>query len=200
MTVAPDLFNGTPAPMDLNNPAFNTSQFIANHGVEVIDPIIASAIKYLRNTVKVKKIAVTGYCFGGKYAVRFVAAGKGADVAFAAHPSLLDNKELQAVTGPTAIAAAGKSRIHLSPFCVSRNVMSDLSTNIPFAERDGMMSPARRNEIADLLSKTGLAYQVSLYGYTDHGFGVRANISDPRQKFAKEAAFAQAVSWFSSWA
>jgi len=99
--------------MDLNNPAFNTSQFIANHGVEVIDPIIASAIKYLRNTVKVKKIAVTGYCFGGKYAVRFVAAGKGADVAFAAHPSLLDNKELQAVTGPTAIAAAGKSRNHL---------------------------------------------------------------------------------------
>ena len=78
--------------------------------------------------------------------------------------------------------------------------MSNLSSDVPFAERDGMMSPARRNEIADLLSKTGLAYQVSLYGYTDHGFGVRANVSDPRQKFAKEAAFAQAVSWFSSWA
>ena len=46
---------------------------------------------------------------------------------------------------------------------------------------------------------TGLEYTVTLYGGTQHGFGVRANISDPRQKFGKEQAFYQAVTWFNAW-
>lgn len=62
------------------------------------------------------------------------------------------------------------------------------------------MPPARRAQIEALLQATTQEYQVSLYGGTDHGFGVRANISDPRQKFGKEAAFYQAVRWFDAWA
>jgi dienelactone hydrolase len=62
-----------------------------------------------------------------------------------------------------------------------------------------MMTPARRAEIEALLQKTGLAYQVSLYSGTNHGFGVRANVSDPEQKYGKESAFFQAVKWFQSW-
>jgi dienelactone hydrolase len=62
-----------------------------------------------------------------------------------------------------------------------------------------MMSPARKAQIEDLLKKTGLAYQVALYGGTSHGFGVRANVSDPKQKFGKEEAFFQAVRWFDTW-
>ena len=49
------------------------------------------------------------------------------------------------------------------------------------------------------LLETGLEYTVTLYGGTQHGFGVRANISDPKQKFGKEQAFHQAVTWFNAW-
>ena len=69
-----------------------------------------------------------------------------------------------------------------------------------FAEVDDMMPPERRHEIQALLQKTRQAYSVSLYSGTDHGFGVRANVSDPQQKFGKEEAFFQAVRWFDTWA
>lgn len=62
------------------------------------------------------------------------------------------------------------------------------------------MPPERRHEIETLLQATGQAYSLALYGGTEHGFGVRANVSDPKQKFGKEEAFFQAVRWFDTWA
>jgi dienelactone hydrolase len=108
LTVAPDFFNGTPAPADLNDPKFNATAFLNSHGPNVADPIIATAIEYIRSVPGIKKIATTGYCYGGRYAFRTVAKGKGADVAFAAHPSLLEDAEILAINGPAAVAAAGK--------------------------------------------------------------------------------------------
>ncbi|KAK1975007.1 dienelactone hydrolase [Colletotrichum cereale] len=173
VTVAPDLFNGSPAPNDINIPGFNTTQFLAQHGPNVTDPIIANSIKYLREELGVQKIAVTGYCFGGRYSFRVLADGKGADVGFAAHPSLLTDDEIKAITGPASVAAA---------------------------ETDNLMTAARRAEVEALLSQTGHPFSVALYGGTSHGFAVRANISDPRQKFGKEEAFFQAVRFFDTWA
>ncbi|KAK3322749.1 dienelactone hydrolase [Apodospora peruviana] len=169
LTVAPDMFAGDPALGDINVPGFNTSAFIANHGPNVTDPIIATTIDYLRKSLGIKRIGVTGYCYGGRYAFRFIAAGKGADAAFTAHPSLLENSEILAIKGPASIGAA---------------------------ESDSMMPPARRSEIEALLATAKQPYQVNLYSGTSHGFGVRANVSDPVQKFGKESAFLQAVRWF----
>ncbi|KAB5572762.1 dienelactone hydrolase [Coniochaeta sp. 2T2.1] len=172
LTVAPDLFNGTPAPSDLNDPSFNTTAFLAAHGPSVVEPLIAKAIAYLR-AAGVEKVAATGYCYGGRYAFRSVGKDKGADVAFAAHPSLLEDGEILAIDGPASVAAA---------------------------ETDSLMPPARRAQIEALLANTTQPYQVSLYSGTSHGFGVRANVSDPEQKFGKESAFFQAVTWFEAWA
>ncbi|KAK0622791.1 dienelactone hydrolase [Immersiella caudata] len=169
LTVAPDLFNNEHATGDINVPGFNTSAFLARHGPEVTDPIIASAINHLRTVYGIKKIGLTGYCFGGRYSFRFVGEGKGGDAAFAAHPSLLGNDEIQAIKGPAAIAAA---------------------------ETDGMLTPARKSEVEALLGKGTVPWSVSLYSGTNHGFAVRANISDPEQKWGKEEAFLQAVRWF----
>jgi len=69
---------------------------------------------------------------------------------------------------------------------------------IAAAETDGMMPPERRAAIEALLKKTTQMYTLSLYAGTQHGFGVRANISDPKQKFGKEQAFFQAVRLFDS--
>jgi dienelactone hydrolase len=67
------------------------------------------------------------------------------------------------------------------------------------AEFDSLLNATQRSEIEALLGKTPQPFQVNLYSGTQHGFGVRANVSDPEQKFAKEAAFWQAVLWFGAW-
>ncbi|KAF6832749.1 dienelactone hydrolase family protein [Colletotrichum plurivorum] len=173
ISVAPDLFDGKPAPEDINVPGFNTTQFLAQHGPNITDPIVANAVDYLRKELGVAKVAVTGYCFGGRYTFRELAPGKGADVGFAAHPSLLTDDEIKAIVGPASVAAA---------------------------ENDNLMPPARRAEVEALLGETGQPFSFALYGGTEHGFGVRANVSDPRQKFGKEEAFFQAVRFFDTWA
>lgn len=62
-----------------------------------------------------------------------------------------------------------------------------------------MMPPERRGEIQALLLEAKVPYQFALYSGTQHGFGVRANMTDPQQKFGKESAFLQAVRWFDTW-
>lgn len=142
---------------------------MARHSPSATDPIIATTIEYLRTELGVSRIGAPGYCFGGRYAFRFVAEGNGVDVAFAAHPSMLQESEIQEVGGPVSVAAA---------------------------EADALLSPAQRAELEALLADTSEPYQVSLYSGTQHGFAVRANLSNPVQKFAKEEAFLQAVRWF----
>ncbi len=36
----------------------------------------------------------------------------------------------------------------------------------------------------------------SLYAAVEHGFAVRADLNDPKKKYAKETAFVQALQWF----
>ncbi|KAH8775257.1 dienelactone hydrolase [Diaporthe sp. PMI_573] len=173
VTVAPDLFQGSPAPSDLNDPTFNTTAFLAAHGPDVTDPIVEGAINYMRNTLSVGKLAVTGYCFGGRYSFRFVDAARTvkADVAFAAHPSAWVDGEVSAIGAATAVATA---------------------------DHDSLLPASLRAELEALLLNISSPYQVNLYSGVQHGFGVRANVSDPVQKFAKESAFLQAVRWFNN--
>lgn len=70
-TLVPDLFNGDQAP--LNPPAgFDIFGWLAKgsdgsnpHGKEQVDPIVASAIKTLKEQ-GFTKIGAVGYCFGAK--------------------------------------------------------------------------------------------------------------------------------------
>ncbi|KAK7432142.1 hypothetical protein QQZ08_001432 [Neonectria magnoliae] len=169
VTVAPDILNGDPAPA---NGTFDVNEYLSKHTPENTDPIVEKTIDYIHNNLGIKKIAVTGYCFGGRYAFRFLAAGKGANVGYAAHPTLLQDEEILAIDGPASIAAA---------------------------EIDTTLNATRRSEVEALLGETPQPFQVNLYSGTSHGFGVRANISDPEQKYGKEEAFWQAIHWFNAW-
>lgn len=103
------MFNGKPAPGDIDgDPSFNVTQFLYDHRPEVVDPIIATTLDYIRNTHGVKQIVATGYCFGGRHAIRVLAEGKGVSAGFAAHPSLLEDAEISAIAGPATVAAAGE--------------------------------------------------------------------------------------------
>lgn len=89
--VAPDLFNGTPAPAarDPYNPSYNQTEFLARHNPTVIDPMIDATIRYIRDVLGISRIVASGYCFGGRHAVRVLSEGRGVSASFAAHPALL---------------------------------------------------------------------------------------------------------------
>ncbi len=91
-TVLVDPFNGDPIP--LNTPeGFEFATWLTKgstgnnpHTWEFIDPLIAKAIKFMKVELHVKRLGGVGYCFGAKYAVRFLGNNKGIDVGYCAHP------------------------------------------------------------------------------------------------------------------
>ncbi|KAK9362295.1 alpha/beta-hydrolase [Lipomyces starkeyi] len=181
LTIMPDLFHGDP--VLLNPPEdFDIMEWLTKgsdnkggHPPEIVDPVIESVINAMRDVMGVKRIGAVGYCFGGKYVCRFLKPGF-VDVGFTAHPSFIEPDELRAIMGPLSIAAA---------------------------ETDEIFPAPKRHESEEILARhqMNVPYQVTLYSGVVHGFAVRANITDissKAAKFAKEAAFYQAVNWFNT--
>ncbi|EME85215.1 uncharacterized protein MYCFIDRAFT_61202 [Pseudocercospora fijiensis CIRAD86] len=172
--IMPDLFEGDPVP--LNRPGdfdimkwLQTSGPSQGHTTKQVDPIVEKVIKYMKGELGITKIGGVGYCFGAKYVARFMTGGKGLDVGYMAHPSFVDADEVKALTGPLSIAAA---------------------------ETDQIFPAEKRRETEDILRGMKIPYQISLYSDVEHGFAVRADTTKAAVKFAKEAAFLQAVCWF----
>jgi dienelactone hydrolase len=114
-------------------PDFNYLSWFPRHPVSVADNIVEKTIKYMKNEMGIKKIGVVGYCYGGKYAVRTLKQGGGVDAVFVAHPTLLESAELEAVTGPLSIAAAGTFFCsYLQATCHS---FTHLEANVPIQYR-----------------------------------------------------------------
>ncbi|KAL1988386.1 hypothetical protein VTN96DRAFT_10069 [Rasamsonia emersonii] len=169
LTVVPDLFDGDQLPLDaLETGKVNIQEWLGKHGTDKVDPIIEATIKHLREDLGIKKIGAAGYCFGGKYVVRFLKDGK-LDAGYSAHPSFITKEELTAIEKPFSIAAA---------------------------ETDSIFTRELRHESEDILIKARQPYQINLFSGVVHGFAVRADLSKPENKFAKEQAFLQAVAWF----
>ncbi|PNY25919.1 Uncharacterized protein TCAP_04149 [Tolypocladium capitatum] len=172
-TLIVDLFNGDP--LSLNQVGITDfPKWLAQgsdgknpHTPEYIDPIVVAGIKALRD-LGVEKIAAVGYCFGAKYVIRH-SKEDGIDVGFVAHPSLVEEDELAAINSPLSIAAA---------------------------ETDIIFPAEKRHKSEEILVKTGQPYQINLYSGVVHGFAVRANPEVRVEKFAREQAFRQAVTWF----
>ncbi|KAF2012296.1 alpha/beta-hydrolase [Aaosphaeria arxii CBS 175.79] len=168
-TAIPDLFNGNVVPM--NPPAdFDIMKWLGTEmpHVPAVDPIVEAVIKDLRGNYGVKRLGSAGYCFGAKYVCRWLKGGK-LDVGYVAHPSFVNAEELEGIEGPLSIAAA---------------------------ETDSIFPAEKRHESEKILEKHTVPYQINLFSDVEHGFAVRCDLSKKRQKFAKEQAFCQAVSWF----
>lgn len=73
------------------------------------------------------------------------------------------------------------------------------TTFIFYAETDSIFPAPKRHESEGVLSKIGQPYQISLFSGVEHGFAVRADVSNPDLRFAKESAFYQAVAWFNQY-
>ncbi|OAQ74200.1 dienelactone hydrolase [Pochonia chlamydosporia 170] len=174
-TVVIDPFNGDPVP--LNRPeGFDLMSWLNGgsdgknpHTVPYVDPIVEAGIKYMKG-LGVKRVGAVGYCFGAKYVVRHYK--NGIDVGYIAHPSFVEEAELAAITGPLSIAAA---------------------------ETDSIFPAEKRHKSEEILKGTKLPYQINLYSGVEHGFSVRGDLKVKVQKFAKEQAFFQAVTWFDNY-
>jgi dienelactone hydrolase len=149
--------------------SFNLKEWLGNHPTTVIEPVLDAVIKSLKSEHGISRIGAVGYCFGGKYVVRYLASGKGVDAGFVAHPSFVTPEEVEAITGPLSIAAP---------------------------ETDIIFPAELRRKVEDVLMVKKLPYQVTLYGGVEHGFAVRTDLSIKEKKFAKESAYFQAVRWF----
>ncbi|KAK7742404.1 hypothetical protein SLS53_004550 [Cytospora paraplurivora] len=167
-----DVFNGDQLPMpkpdslDLFKWLAEGSDGKNPHTKEAVDPIVVTGLNWLKEQ-GFKKIGALGYCFGAKYVARHYK--NGIDVGYFAHPSFVDEDELAAITGPLSIAAA---------------------------ETDAIFPADKRHKSEEILQKTGVPYQINLYSGVEHGFSVRCDLTKRHQKFAKEQAFQQAVTWF----
>ena len=167
-TIIPDLFSGDPIPVDRPDD-FDFEEWQTRHQPADIDPIIEAALDEIRTNTNIERLGVAGYCFGGKYVARWLGRDAGIRAGYTAHPSGATAGEWAAVSAPLSIANA------------------ELDTTFPLEE-------ARQAE--DILRNSTIAWQLDTYSDVPHGFGIRANESDPRQVFAKEQAFVQAVTWF----
>ncbi|KAF7712883.1 Uncharacterized protein PECH_001858 [Penicillium ucsense] len=171
--VMPDLFHGDAIP--LNRPAgFDLMAWLKGppgHLPPRVEPVVHAVLGEMKAKLGCEKIGVVGYCFGAKYAVRLLKDAQ-VDAAYVAHPSFVDAEELAAIQRPLSIAAA---------------------------ETDSIFPAEKRHESEQTLAKTGQAYQINLFSGVEHGFAVRADISKPVVRFAKEAAFTQMVAWFNQY-
>lgn len=173
LVVIPDIFRGNPIPESVLTSgtfgSFKLMDWLQLHPTTAVEPVLDTVIKSLRSEHGITKIGATGYCFGGKYVVRYLAAGKGVDVGFIAHPSFVTPEEVDVITGPLSIAAA---------------------------ETDSIFTVELRRKVEEILQNKKLPYQVTLYGGVEHGFAVRTDLTIHVKKFAKESAYFQAVRWF----
>lgn len=71
LTVVPDLFNGDAIEPDaFHNGKVDLPAWLTHHDETTVDPIAEVVINYLKNTLKVKKLAGVGYCLGAKVSTR----------------------------------------------------------------------------------------------------------------------------------
>ena len=169
--VMPDLFQGHPVP--LNRPeSYDLMAWLKgppSHLQDSVDPIVAKVFNAMRTIFGCKNIGGVGYCFGAKYVVRNLKAGY-LNVGYICTPSLVEADELRGITGPLSIAAA---------------------------EKDTVFPQEKRIESENILrNELSVPYQMNLYGHVEHGFGCKADIKIPENRFAKEQAFLQAIFWF----
>jgi len=177
--LAPDLYQGHPAPDDHDRPdlGFNATEFLDAHPISITDPVVELAIKTMRTTFNISKVASAGYCFGAKYTFRFstaekAAAGLGVDVIVVAHPTNVTDEEIEARVAPASIAAG---------------------------QYDMYMPEQRRWQIESALLATNYGASMDLYSDVPHGFAIRVNLSDPVARFVKQEVFNQHITWLDYW-
>ncbi|RYO99091.1 hypothetical protein DL764_006918 [Monosporascus ibericus] len=125
-------------------------------------------------------VGVVGFCWGGLYAVKLAADGKGGrglvDAAFTAHPQPLTLPEdVAGVVKPTAVAIGSRD------WAIGLGGIETIKK--AFVKRGG----------------EGVQCELVLYEGAGHGFAVRYDPGNDKLAEQAEAAENQAAAWFDRW-
>ncbi|KAI9203966.1 dienelactone hydrolase [Polychytrium aggregatum] len=196
LTVVPDIFEGTEPPPELlqcvetlsgEQPAtlFQKAQAIGAilwHAPAFMyfNPIskgvnrIRKVIETLRQERGIKRVALIGYCWGGRIAVILSQEPGVADAVCSAHPGgLTFPDDIEKIQAPIHFVLADKDRsVKEEQITIIRDVLG------------------KKNEAGRL------AHQIDVYPGTTHGFAVRGNENDPKVKAAREKAYKDSLAFF----
>ena len=145
--------------------------FFLWHRASVTAPIVKSFFTILRTENPDLKIGVAGFCWGGKYALLLGQEQFSdihlVDVVFAAHPSMVSvPKDIEAPYAPVSIAVAGNDKV----FSVKmwERTQEIWEKNAEFSK-----------------------FTVVVYEGAEHGFAVRGNMDNPKERERQEKAIDQ---------
>jgi len=144
--------------------------FNSRHGKDIRYPEILSCAKALKS--QYSKVGVVGYCWGGWACFRLAGEDNLLDCMAVAHPSLLEKKEIDVVKVPTLIIAP---------------------------EFDPAFTKELRDYCNEVLPGKGVDYRLDWYSGLAHGFSVKGDSEDEKQRVGLEKAKRSVVSWFDEW-
>lgn len=207
----PDFFEGDPIPLkvaDLLIPvdASKVSKFslytgllalaptyvkwTRKHKVEPTDKVCMDFMRALRKeTPRSRKIGFVGFCWGGKYALR---AGQ------ESNKLELDGDKVPLVD---AVAALHPSNLTF-PDDVETLVVP---TSIGWGEEDTNTKIEQKGKVEDIHKKAAAAgrklpeIEHKVYKPGRHGFAVRGNPDDPKERACLEDSEKQVLEWFARW-
>ncbi|KAF5717289.1 dienelactone hydrolase [Fusarium globosum] len=64
---------------------------------------------------------------------------------------------------------------------------------------DKLFQPEQRSRTIEILTENNKQFNMQVFANVGHGFASRARLTDPYQKWAKEASFKSFVDWFDFW-
>jgi dienelactone hydrolase len=162
--IAPNLFGTDPFPVakpDGWDDEKELEAFQARHHPGTVDPILDALIDWVQQPVSsggfggVRSLGGVGYCFGGRYVIRLLAAGK-IDAGAVNHPSFFTIEEVRSLVQRRPRGAmAGSCYSPLAIFA---------------AEEDDIFPESKRRATEDVLKEIGAAWWCSTFGGTEHGF------------------------------
>jgi len=146
--------------------------WLVKHREAVTKPLIDSFIKTIRADPGTGKVGALGFCWGGRYAI--LAAHGEVDAAVACHPSLVTIPgDFEPVTKPLSLAVG---------------------------DEDSLLDKDAVGKIQDLMAKkTDLPHELRIYEGQIHGFAIRSDWSNEKDKEAMDEAEKQGIEWFSKY-
>lgn len=150
--------------------AWFATPFLLNNGPSGTMQRLERVVAHLRSQRGIAKIAMQGYCWGGRAAVLLAQKSNVVDVICAAHPGGLKiPRDIELIRQPVLFV---------------------------LPEKDFEIKAAQVKEIEDTLQRQGGVHAVKFYAGMHHGFAVRGNEQDEAVCSARRDAFATAAAFF----
>ena len=205
-TVIPDLFNGDA--LSLNRPrSFDLMAWIENgtngnnpHSSAAVDSVVEKSLNYLQER-GCNKIGAVGYCFVCILKLLYCSVLTRRRAPSTQSVSCLKERELMPYS---LLILRTYFQSWINPILTDSSSFveeSELAAicgplSIAAAEKDQLFPKEKRHRSETILIETKQQFQINLYSGVAHGFATRCDLAKKHEKYAKEQAFFQAVTWF----